>query len=301
MKLINLTEIDANSAQWGGKALGMYFLLNNNFNVPLSLVISSDTLTLVTRSHPSKTTVAASAHTLDHFRTIREMIDNHPIDDEVFTDNRVSEALNAILSRGAVVRSSGSIEDGEYHSLAGCYETIFGAFDIQTLKRHIKICWKSAYTPEILELLKTLNATGDNPFSMLIQEQIQCEKSGVAFSMNPVSRKRNEIVLEANWGNAVSVVSGSVRPDLYRISNPGQLVSINIGSKHSYAVFGNHGVQYLDTPADIAAMPCLDQNEIVMLADTITRLRLKLNYEIDIEWGIRNGVLYLFQCRPITT
>src|SRR5699024_2558730 len=41
---------------------------------------------------------------------------------------------------------------------------------------------------------------------VLIQSMIQCEKSGVAFTRNPVSRKR-ELIIEACAGNSETIIN----------------------------------------------------------------------------------------------
>lgn len=300
--LYNLSEIDTDKSRWGGKAAGAFILEKNGFRIPKSVVLGAEYLSSQLPEVTSffKSTGVRSKDVELACSLLRKKIDSICIDDLVFGEGKPRDALQEILMRGAVTRSSGSLEDGNISSFAGCYETCFGARDIETLSAHIKTCWKSAYSPAVMQYRNDHGIIAHSGISVLIQEQLQCEKAGVCFSMNPVSGDEEEIIIEANWGNGLSVVSGSVQPDQYRVDAREGGLETKIGDKPIYTIFDFGGFTNVETPRDIREILCLSTGEVMDIAKMAVSLRNTFDCHIDMEWGIHNGSLYIFQCRPVT-
>ena len=47
---------------------------------------------------------------------------------------------------------------------------------------------------------------------------VNSEKSGIAFSVHPVTEDHNQIIIEAGFGLGEAIVSGSVTPDAYVVT-----------------------------------------------------------------------------------
>jgi pyruvate,water dikinase len=61
------------------------------------------------------------------------------------------------------------------------------------------------------------------------------------------------------------------------------------------------GTLEVDVPADLQMKSSLDDHEVREIAALAARLEDTCGYPVDVECAIAGGVLYLLQCRPITT
>jgi len=117
------------------------------------------------------------------------------------------------------VRSSAVREDGQNASFAGQYETYLNLVGIDAVVSSILHCWQSAQSDRVLAYQgQKDDFSGESPLAVLVQALIPADVSFVAFSANPVTGNRDEVVINASWGLGESVVSGTVTPDAYEIA-----------------------------------------------------------------------------------
>ena len=57
--------------------------------------------------------------------------------------------------------------------------------------------------------------------AVVVQQMVAPEKSGVLFTVDPVQRRRDRMVVEAVFGLGEQVVSGEVTPDHYAVDRSG--------------------------------------------------------------------------------
>jgi len=61
---------------------------------------------------------------------------------------------------------------------------------------------------------------------------VNSESASIAFSVQPVTQDRNQLIIEAGFGLGEAVVSGSVTPDSYVVEkDPRRIVDINIAEQ----------------------------------------------------------------------
>ena len=84
----------------------------------------------------------------------------------------------------------------------------------------------------------------------MIQQQIDSECAGVAFSINLINNCYDEAVINANYGLGESVVSGKVTPDTFivdKINN--KIIKTDIGTKQlTIKLLPNGGTTNLSNP-----------------------------------------------------
>src|SRR3989344_1022662 len=93
----------------------------------------------------------------------------------------------------------------------------------------IKQCWASLYSPENImsRAEKGLNVM-DIGCSLIIQKQINSEKSGVIFT----SPEEDLMIIEAGFGLGESVINQEINPDVYKISKSNlEVKDMNINHK----------------------------------------------------------------------
>ncbi|XP_054279054.1 uncharacterized protein LOC128997441 [Macrosteles quadrilineatus] len=141
---------------------------------------------------------------------------------------------------------------------------------------------------------------------VIIQEMVEAEVAGVMFTRHPVSKDPSQLVITANYGLGETVVSGSVEPDtvIVNCENQSQLqVEMSIkGRKTSKLTVTEEGscVEEI-VEEDESDMLCLSGAEVIALAQLGVSLQQLFGWPRDVEWAINKGVIYLLQCRPVTS
>ena len=59
--------------------------------------------------------------------------------------------------------------------------------------------------------------------AVVVQTMVDAEKSGVLFTVDPVARRRDRMLVEAVYGLGEQVVSGEVTPDHYIADRTGEV------------------------------------------------------------------------------
>ena len=117
----------------------------------------------------------------------------------------------------------------------------------------------------------------DLRMAVVVQKKVDADRAGVAFSIHPVTRRKDRMMIEAVYGLGEAVVSGEVTPDQYVVDRKGK-------EKKSQTPHG--GV--------------LDADELARLAALAVNLEDHYGKPQDIEWAIYQSDIYLLQSRPVT-
>jgi pyruvate,water dikinase len=116
------------------------------------------------------------------------------------------------------VRSSATAEDLPEASFAGQQDTYLEISGVNEVIKHVKMCWASLWTARAIYYRENQGFSHfDVSLSTVIQKMVDSEKSGVLFTVNPVTNNRNEMMINASWGLGEAVVSGLVTPDEYLV------------------------------------------------------------------------------------
>lgn len=138
--------------------------------------------------------------------------------------------------------------------------------------------------------------------AVLVQEFILADVSAVVFSANPVTGSPDEVVINASWGLGESVVGGTVTPDSYLVHKETlNVLERQIADKRRMAVPALEGTEEIDMPRSLRTRPALEDSQVVELAQLAVALEATMGGPVDLECSYHAGLLYLLQCRPITT
>lgn len=201
------------------------------------------------------------------------------------------------------VRSSATAEDSSTASWAGELETYLNTTE-KTLLANVKRCWSSLFTPRAVfyrhekKLLKSAVSV-----AVVIQKMVNSEISGIAFTVHPVTKDRNQMIIEAGYGLGEAIVSGSITPDSYVISKRDySLLDVNIASQEKQIIKGaTGGTKWVAVPKAQQDKQKLSGRQIVELARICAGIEKHYKFPCDIEWAYAGGRFYITQSRPITT
>ena len=137
--------------------------------------------------------------------------------------------------------------------------------------------------------------------AVIIQQQVEAEAAGVAFSLNPLNNCYDEAVINANHGLGESVVAGEVEPDLFVVDRiRGEILETKIGSKQAVITLNQAGGTIKSTRnkhTETAITPA----QALELTRLLEKVEAYYQKPVDIEWALANNQFTLLQARPITT
>jgi len=208
------------------------------------------------------------------------------------------------------VRSSATGEDSGSASFAGLQDTYLWVAGADAVAEHVRRCWASLYSVESVTYRRHQGVPEDGlAMGVVVQVMVDPRCAGVLFTRSPVTGDPSVIVVEASWGLGSAVVSGVVTPDTYVVSKvTGEIVKREVATKlrHHQRSPSAPGVCTRDVPPALRDVPCLQDGEILALADLGRRVGDHYGTPQDVEWAIPGGgagpqpQIALLQSRPET-
>ena len=201
------------------------------------------------------------------------------------------------------VRSSAADEDGLQSSFAGQHETILGVSGIAELLAAIAECRASAHSERALHYRRANGlAPPRAPLPVLVQLLVPADAAAVVFSVNPVTPRSGEVLVNAAFGLGESIVGGTVTPDEWALARGSLAVARRtIADKRRMTVRAPGGSREVDVPAPLRRLPSLSDEQARAAAALALRLENDLGFPVDLELAWTGDDLHLLQCRPITT
>lgn len=207
------------------------------------------------------------------------------------------------------VRSSATGEDSGAASFAGIFDTYLGVSGSQRVLDAVRNCWASLFTARALAYrLRNGISHRDMPIAVGVIELIHARSSGVAFSVHPVTGRRDRMVIEANWGWGEAVVQGLVSPDHAEIGKTdGRQLRYDTAHKTVVSAFdyAEGRVVEIDMPGGLADERVLDHEQVAAIGGAVRAIEEHYGYPVDVEWVIskhrRSGdPVCIVQSRPVT-
>ncbi len=119
--------------------------------------------------------------------------------------------------------------------------------------------------------------------AVTVQMMCPAEVAGILFTAHPVTRSREQMLIESSYGLGEAIVLGKVTPDRFVVDRPTfRVVERTLGLK--------------DGRSESASLPDAQIEELARLG---VRVEEYFHRPSDIEWGLANGQFYLLQARAI--
>ncbi len=202
--------------------------------------------------------------------------------------------------RPVVVRSSAPGEDSADRSFAGLHESFVNVRGTEKILEKIVLVWASLWSDRALLYRRELKLepTG-SAMAVAVQEMVNGERSGVAFTVSPENDDRG--LIEAVWGLNEGLVDGTVGPDHWVLDRKtGRVISHTPAKREWRAAPGQAGTVLKELDPHQADQPPLDDKRLKMVFDLFRPLEEYLGGPADFEWTFKGARLCLLQCRPIT-
>lgn len=282
----------------GGKGANLGELVGARFPVPAGFVITTAAYTAMLEETGLGTTLAGLLQAGAGGARIRES----------FAAARMPAALRATIlaayrrhGGGAVaVRSSATAEDLPGAAFAGQQDTFLNIVAEDALIRAVEGCWASLWTDRAISYRARQHILPEDvSMAVVVQAMVDAEVAGVMFSADPVTGRRDCIVLDASPGLGEAVVSGRVTPERYILTRRGHLRRWTPGG-HETLVRPAPGGGTVETPGETTNRPSLTKRQVVTLAVICRRAVAHFGTPQDMEWAVAGSRVFLLQARPMT-
>ncbi|GGL40905.1 PEP/pyruvate-binding domain-containing protein [Planomonospora parontospora] len=196
----------------------------------------------------------------------------------------------AALGRGAVaIRSSATAEDLPEASFAGQQESVLNVAGTADLCDAVRRCWSSLWTARALAYRRRHEIGHEHAaMAVVVQRMVPADVAGVLFTADPLSGRRDRMVIEAAAGLGETVVSGQVTPQRWVVDASTRAVPT--GPNRPPA-----------GPGDVAGRALLDRDQLDALVDLGARAAALFGRPQDVEWAVAARSCRLLQSRPITS
>lgn len=294
-------------ARGGGKAVNLVRLASRGFPVPPGFVATTAAYEAIVAANGLDAVVTTELRTV------------HPTDPDSL--ERASALIRAAFEAATVpvdivaairtalatlgdgpvaVRSSATAEDLADASFAGQQDTYLNVLGADAVLDAVLRCWGSLWTARAIGYRVRAGIPHDAvSLAVVVQRQIASEASGVAFTADPLSGRRDRVVIDATLGLGEALVSGQVVPDHFVCTHSGRVLEETHGDKAVITVaLPGGGTETRERSGHAWA---LDDEQAAGVARLAVAVEQEYGFSQDIEWAIADGTLWLLQARAITS
>jgi phosphoenolpyruvate synthase/pyruvate phosphate dikinase len=244
---------------------------------------------------------------------IRKRIEITPIPDEIA--DPIADSYEELsyrcydLNVPVAVRSSATGEDAGDASFAGQFDTYLGMSGRERVVDAVRRCWASLFSARALGYRLRMGLDHhDSPMAVGVIELVHARASGVAFSIHPVTGKRDRMVIEGSWGWGEAVVQGLVTPDHVEVGKADRRVlRYDVGHKEVVSAFDYAAGMVVEHPMPkrLVDAAVLDDEQTGAVVAAVLQIEEHYGHPVDVEWVLgrhrRAGEpVTIVQTRPVT-
>jgi len=305
-----------NIPQAGGKGANLGEMYNLGIPVPNGFVVTSDAyfrfikenqLDLQIRNALSQIDVDDPSQLMLASKKAKGIIKKGKISQELSIEimkayKRLSD-YGGLKNSPVAVRSSATAEDLPDASFAGQQETFLHVVGEANVLNRVQDCWASLFTPRAIFYREKKKFDHFKVgIAVPVQKQVNSEISGIAFTMNPVTNDKTQIIVETIWGLGEYIVQGKVTPDQVVINkHDWEILSKNHVSQDTQLVESSDETKEIAVPKNKQNKIKITDDTAVKIAKICQKLHNHYGKPQDIEFAIEKNTVYIVQTRPITT
>lgn len=301
----------------GGKGANLGELTRASIPVPPGFVVTADTYFRFIQVNALEPLIKKDLFGLDVHDSrllndraahIRQRIIDAPMPAHIAAE--IMDAYRELGEGPVAVRSSATAEDLPEASFAGQQSTFLNVVGPENVVRAVQACWASLF--EGRAIFYREEAGYDHTkvgLAVPVQRMVQSEKSGVMFTVEPVTSDASKITIEAVYGLGEGIVSGEISPDLYLLDKESLVILDKTHTAQDRMISraeGSDGAHeganaWVEVPENLREAQKLSDDEIRELARIGRSVEEHYGSHQDIEWAYEGGKFFLTQARPVTT
>jgi pyruvate,water dikinase len=299
----------------GGKGANLGEITQAQIPVPPGFIVTAHTYSRFLEQSGLRPSIEKLLAPLDYndsarlqevSKEIKALIRSAPVPQQIATE--IKEAYRQLGGGPVAVRSSATAEDLADASFAGQQATFLNVVGEDEVVDAVRACWASLFEARAIFYRE------DKGFEHMkvsiavpVQRMVQSSRSGVMFTLEPVSGDRSKIAIEAVFGLGEAIVSGELTPDLYVLDKASlRILEKRVANQERQFVRNpeagaeNGSNIWLAVPGELREQQKLSDEQVVALAAIGKRVEEHYDFPQDIEWAEEEGELYILQTRPVT-
>ncbi len=324
--VLALADAQANLANVGGKGASLARLYAAGLPVPDGFHVTTAAYRRFVAANDLQAKVLAALDQVDASqpktfetasRAIGDLFANAPVPTEI--EQEINAAYLALYRKSefenrelpVAVRSSATAEDLPDLSFAGQQDTYLNVQGTAALQDAVKRCWASLWTPRAIGYRAQHNIDHSTvALAVVVQTLVNADAAGIMFTANPVSGRREQVVINAAWGLGEAIVGGAVTPDTFVVDKAAErVIECEIADKHVMTVRVDQGTAERGVPEPLRRARVLSDHQAVALAQIGMQIEKLYGMPVDIEWTLTatpapaaqaEGGFSIVQARPIT-
>lgn len=304
--------IHSNKDILGGKGYSLHEMIKSGIPIPEAFVVSANSYEYFTDFYYFSTNIKNELEKLHDSsdeqiknisRNIKKFFLKKALPPQIKHD--ILNLFSKKNFNNVAVRSSATLEDGIDNAWAGQLDTFLNVKQ-SDLEEKIIECFASLFSERSLTYIKENNLIGKNiKVAVVVQELINADVSGVAFSANPLSNNLREIVVESIFGLGEFLVGGVVTPDYYVLDKKSLKILTKkiVGQKVKLVADMKNcgGVKEIQIDTTDEFVNKMADDKYVELARLVVKCENYFGCPQDVEWCIKDDKFQILQSRPITT
>ncbi len=276
--LVRLSSREQENGKLGNKGKFLLLMKQNGFNVPDGFVLDSDTYDETVRDKAEEI-ISQALENLNKDNIKETSNGLNELFNKIKLPEKTADEIKSIVRSGKLyaVRSSGTKEDLDEFSFAGQYQTFLNTKP-EDVEARVIDCYKSMFSEIILSYLVNRKIDlKDLKMSVVVQEMVASDKSGICFTIDPVTGNDKTMLIEVSEGLGEDIVSGKTVPEQYH-----------------YNWYDN---KETDRKAD---NKLISEAKVEEYAKVFASIQQQFGYPCDIEFAIKDDELFILQSRRIT-
>jgi pyruvate,water dikinase len=298
----------------GGKGANLGELTRAGLSVPPGFIVKAAAYFALLEQSGIRSRIAAVLSGLDPANNqqlaaaadeIKRLLQNAVVTPDVA--DGISEACERLDGDQLAVRSSATVEDLAEASFAGQQSTFLNV-RTDRVEQAVRACWASLFEPQAIAYRAQKGFDHlEVGMAVVVQRMVQSARSGVMFTLHPVTGDPGKIIIEAVYGLGEAAVSGVVTPDCYIVDKASLAIEEKEVAHQERQLVRDAAAHqdaepngWVNVPPDRARLQKLSDDEIATVAELGRRVEAHYGSPQDIEWAEEGGSFFLVQARPVT-
>lgn len=290
----------------GGKAAGLDRLVRAGASVPPAFCLTTAAFHRYLEAHGLVSMVGERTAALPEESAradLAALIHMFPIPadlSEILHENVKTLRSRSPSSRQLAVRSSAVGEDALRASFAGQHESLRGVPSAE-VEPALRACWASLWSPRAVtyRLQRGLGFEG-MAMAVVVQAMVHADLSALVFTVNPVTGREDEMVVNASWGLGEGMLSGAITPDTFVLDKDTLQVRLAVAGEQPVFLVAREagGTENVPSPGPT---PALTEGALRTLGVLCRDLEAAFGMPLDLEAAMADGRWFFLQARPVTT
>jgi pyruvate,water dikinase len=309
--ILDFSSPNAGLATAGGKGASLVRLHAAGLPVPAGFIVTTDAYRQFVAAHNLQSGILAALADIDlsqpvtledASRRVRSLFAQGEVPPEIASAVAQAYATLPGTKPAVAVRSSATAEDLPEASFAGQQDTYLNVTGASAVLEATRNCWASLWTARAIGYRARQGIPPECvALAVVVQVLVPAEAAGIMFTADPVSGRRDRMLISAAWGLGEAVVGGLVTPDSLTLDKASlRLVERQTADKQTMTVRHDGGTAEQAVPEGLRRAPVLSDEQAAELGGLGAQIERLYDLPMDIEWALSEARFAIVQARPIT-